>query len=313
HAMAQLVVLDLLFQLGDELRAFRSRPDQAHVAAQHVPQLRQLVDAYLADEAPDAGDAIVFLARPARDTILFRIRAHAAELDQGKDAVAFADPVLPVQHRRARTRFDPDGQRGEDQQRPQEQEHQRGRADIENALACLAQGRGIETVGKYQPGGIDQAQFHPALFAFEEGDQVGDVDAALLAGQQVLQGQAAAPVFGGDDDFVDLQALGQFAQRSAGGQQAVFGDHRFLAVDRNEADHDETAAVDTPSHAMHDLAGLRPRTEDQHTTFQCLDIDQPEEAVATHGHDREAEQQGEANDAATDEQLRKDIEDESDR
>ena len=46
------VVLDLV---GDR----RARADERHVAAQHVPQLRQLVEARLAQEAPDARDARV--------------------------------------------------------------------------------------------------------------------------------------------------------------------------------------------------------------------------------------------------------------
>ena len=50
------VVLDLV---GDR----RARPDERHVAAQHVPQLGQLVEARLAQEAADARDALV--ARPS--------------------------------------------------------------------------------------------------------------------------------------------------------------------------------------------------------------------------------------------------------
>src|SRR5690606_1158379 len=97
HAMAQLVVADLLRQLGDELRPLRARTDQAHVAAQHVPQLRQLVDAGLADEAAHARDACVLLAGPDRHAVLLRVRAHAAELDQAERAAAFADALLAVQ------------------------------------------------------------------------------------------------------------------------------------------------------------------------------------------------------------------------
>src|SRR4029078_12153110 len=59
-----LVERDLLRELLDEKTAFRARPHEAHVAAQDVVELRQLVEARLADEAADAGDAIVAGLRP---------------------------------------------------------------------------------------------------------------------------------------------------------------------------------------------------------------------------------------------------------
>ena len=46
---------DLVGLVEDE----RPRADEAHLAAQHVPELRQLVEAALAQERADAGDARV--------------------------------------------------------------------------------------------------------------------------------------------------------------------------------------------------------------------------------------------------------------
>lgn len=53
----------LASQRTDRMRA---RPDNAHVAAQNVQQLRQFVDAGLADEAADASDPIIILACRSR-------------------------------------------------------------------------------------------------------------------------------------------------------------------------------------------------------------------------------------------------------
>src|SRR5437764_12708075 len=74
--VALLVERNLLRQLLDEERAFRTRPDEAHVAADDVPQLRQLVEAGLADEAADAGDAVVAVAGPDRRAALLGVLAH---------------------------------------------------------------------------------------------------------------------------------------------------------------------------------------------------------------------------------------------
>ena len=48
----------------------RPRADQRHVALEHVPQLRQLVDAGLAEEVADAGDPRVVLQLERRAVLL---------------------------------------------------------------------------------------------------------------------------------------------------------------------------------------------------------------------------------------------------
>src|SRR5262249_27976092 len=59
YTMPQCVIGDILAEFGDELRAFGTRSDEAHRAAQHIPQLRQFIEPQFADHAPDAGDALV--------------------------------------------------------------------------------------------------------------------------------------------------------------------------------------------------------------------------------------------------------------
>src|SRR5688572_16711824 len=48
HAVALVVVGDDAAELLDEVWPLRPRPDEAHLAAQHVEELRQLVEAALA-------------------------------------------------------------------------------------------------------------------------------------------------------------------------------------------------------------------------------------------------------------------------
>src|SRR3546814_4689133 len=95
--MPHAVVADRAFELVDELRALGPRADEAHLAAQHVEELRQLVQPRLADERADAGHAVVVGGRPARHAIALGIGAHATKLDQAETLPALADAHLPVQ------------------------------------------------------------------------------------------------------------------------------------------------------------------------------------------------------------------------
>src|SRR5690606_6782408 len=79
HGEPEGELRDLPLDPGDVLRALRARADDRHVAAEDVPELRQLVDAGLAHEAADAGDAGVVL-RGELGSGGFGIGPHGAEL-----------------------------------------------------------------------------------------------------------------------------------------------------------------------------------------------------------------------------------------
>src|SRR5690606_30327611 len=101
NAVAQAVVAHSLLELVHELGALGAWADDAHLAAQHVPELRQLVEAQFADDPSDPGDAVVVRRGPARPPVLLGVGAHAAELDQLEGAAVFADAFLHVQGRAA--------------------------------------------------------------------------------------------------------------------------------------------------------------------------------------------------------------------
>src|SRR4051812_1840728 len=58
HAMALRVAIDGLLEELDVVQALRPRSDQRHVAAQHVPELRQLVHRRAAQELADRRPAV---------------------------------------------------------------------------------------------------------------------------------------------------------------------------------------------------------------------------------------------------------------
>ena len=77
--VAQVVEGDFLCEPGGELGALGPRADEAHLTAQHVPELWDLIDACLAQEAAEPGDARVVLGGPFR-ALGFGVDEHGAEL-----------------------------------------------------------------------------------------------------------------------------------------------------------------------------------------------------------------------------------------
>src|SRR5437764_1057307 len=94
----------------------RSRTDKVHVASQNVPELRNLVDADFANDAPHSRHAIVAVAGPNR-TILFSVSAHRAELHQRERATVLTDAFLFVKNCSARIDLDQKSREQRDWQR----------------------------------------------------------------------------------------------------------------------------------------------------------------------------------------------------
>ena len=107
-----VVVFDVAAIARDLGAHDRTRPDQAHLAAQHVEQLRQLVEARAAQEAPDPGDPRIVASASASPPIRRRQRDpsastcrstrvgvdhHDAELDAVEHAAAGADATMAIE------------------------------------------------------------------------------------------------------------------------------------------------------------------------------------------------------------------------
>src|SRR5262245_21818149 len=71
---------NLLAQLLDELGPLRPGADEAHVARDDVPQLRQLVETRASDEAPDPRHARIVLLGPYGTSAGFGVLAHRPKL-----------------------------------------------------------------------------------------------------------------------------------------------------------------------------------------------------------------------------------------
>jgi hypothetical protein len=93
-------------QLGDEERPLGAGSNKAHIAAQHVQDLREFINAKFSDNRSHSRNARVTLCRPPRPPIRLGIDTHAAEFQDGKDAAVQPDPRLAVEDRPAAFELD---------------------------------------------------------------------------------------------------------------------------------------------------------------------------------------------------------------
>src|SRR3954468_17202450 len=132
---------DLSVLLANE----RTWADEAHLAPQHVEELRQLVERRLAEKPADPGHAWIAgeLEHPGRalahlaereQVVLAFLRAdgHRAELDDPEVAAVAADADLAKQDGAAR--LEPDGHRDREQDRADRDRADSGGNDVESAL-----------------------------------------------------------------------------------------------------------------------------------------------------------------------------------
>src|SRR4051812_35256615 len=95
--MTVIVVRDLPRKLLYEMGPLGTRTDEVHLASQDIQELRDLVDAQLAEDLADARNAFVVRHGPDRIAVLLGVGAHRAELDHIKRPPVLADPLLFVE------------------------------------------------------------------------------------------------------------------------------------------------------------------------------------------------------------------------
>ena len=118
---AQVIERQLFGEPGDEFGSLRPGADEAHVAAQNVPQLRYLIDAALAQKHADPGDSRIVLGGPLGATG-FGVGEHGAELDHLEIASAHPYPGLAKKDRPLRRELNRQHHQREERQEQQEPE-----------------------------------------------------------------------------------------------------------------------------------------------------------------------------------------------
>ncbi len=108
----------------------RPRTDEAHVALEHVDQLRDLVDAQATEHAAESRETLRVGEQPSPPIAAV---VHGAELEQREGLPVQARPRLSKQHRSAHRGPDPNGCHGRDGQTDEKDGQRHG--DVEPALA----------------------------------------------------------------------------------------------------------------------------------------------------------------------------------
>src|SRR6266700_6735659 len=111
-----MIVRDFRRETFNVRRTFRPWADEAHVAAQHIPKLRQLVEIPPAHERADAQQAVIVACGALLGGVGgMGVRYHAAQLPKSECAMRGADSGLLEEYRRTRRlAFDEDGESGND-------------------------------------------------------------------------------------------------------------------------------------------------------------------------------------------------------
>src|SRR5207249_138086 len=94
---ALAVTRDGRFELRRELRAFRPRADQAHVATENVPKLWQLIEVATAQESANRGYSRVSGRGPTRPAEALTFVMHGADLVDAEGLAATTEANLGIQ------------------------------------------------------------------------------------------------------------------------------------------------------------------------------------------------------------------------
>ena len=208
--MAQHVLGDALLELVHEIRPLRPRAHQRHVAAQHVPQLREFVDVGPAEQPADRRAARVVVARPDRAGLALRVLVHGAELVNRERLAVQSHPLLPVEDRTGRRAADQE--RDQSEWNRQAQQGRRRQHDVQRALD-----KRVEALQRHvvDVDDRDAVQILQARAQRDHLQQIGhDLDVNHLAPDDVEQLQHPDVLFGGE---CDVEVVHPFAQRDVAG------------------------------------------------------------------------------------------------
>src|SRR5438128_8728669 len=111
HLVTQVVVGDHRRERRDVFRHLRPWADEAHVAAQDVDELRDLVEAIAPEHGAQPRDAAAVVAQDG--VRLARVEdAHGAELDETEEPAVKADTLLDEEDGAAALQLDAEGHHG---------------------------------------------------------------------------------------------------------------------------------------------------------------------------------------------------------
>jgi len=208
---AEPPALDAPVEEIDIADGHRARPDKAHLAAQDIEQLRQFVDAGLADEAADSGYTRIVGHLEYRSfrfvEVLYLCQArlgvdmHRAELIHREKMFSQANPLLDKKYRSRRVDLDGDGDNKE--QRQQQRHGTTGQNNIEDPLdkqLIFILGHRLHCQEGNPP---DMGKAHPRHLDIEDIGHEAQGYALFLAGDDDRLDIIEHRTGNGNDDFID--------------------------------------------------------------------------------------------------------------
>ena len=119
--MAFGVIRQLLFKVGDKLRPLGARTDEAHLTLQDIPCLRQFVDADLADEFADPGDARIVERSPHRISLNLGIASHRPQFEHAVGLSKQPNADLTIERRSLAFQLHQDREQNDDRHSQRQQ------------------------------------------------------------------------------------------------------------------------------------------------------------------------------------------------
>ena len=179
YPVAHHVLADEFRILLRVLKHVRPRADDGHFALEHVDELRQLVDARLAQEVAEPGFAGVVLGR--LEPVGVGIDPHRAELDALEYLAVFAVALLPEEDGTLRGQLGADGHEEADE-RKERREEKRRYDDVERPfdepVGCLAQRLFADVEDRHV---AQQFEVHRALHVVAQVGHVEEPDEMVFA------------------------------------------------------------------------------------------------------------------------------------
>src|SRR5215207_8815748 len=237
-AVAVAVAVDVLLEGANEVRALGTRPDDRHVAAQDVEQLRQLVERQTAHDLPDARAAVDALDAAGRLAVLRhelglgrRRDAHRAELEHVELAAVEADAALAEEDRTGRA--EAHGER-EHAERDREDQQRDGRDDaIDRVLDPELPAARVDRRCSQQWDAAEVLDLDAVRDLLEQTRDDDDLDAELATATDQAEQHRVGRGRERHDDLLDVVALDDLLEVPAGAEHAqtvlvLALDHRVL-------------------------------------------------------------------------------------
>lgn len=288
--------LDAAIEQVDIALGHRPGADQAHLAAEDVDQLRQLIDTGFTEESARSGDSRVVFDledRPFRLVEMFDfgksglgIDMHRAELEHREDVFAQADPLLDEKDRAGGVEFDRQGD--EEKERDEQGQGDNRAAQIKDPFGQQLLGILGDRFHRQQGDVPDHRQAYLGHLDVEHIGHEAEADALLFAGLDDRFGVFEQRAGNGNDHLVDDVFFQAVVDVFHGGDHRDplnrRADQGGLGIDK--ADHIQAEDTMFPQ-GVHQIpgTGLGPDNQDPHRLFAAFD------QFAVIGDGRQADQQ----------------------